>query len=79
MGGVLTYGGDNNFGIISEDKQADLEQLENELFQMRDIMNQMRVSQDTSAVLSHQAVNPSLLDRDNDQRSSLLSILSKVR
>ena len=67
VGGVLSYG-DDNYGVISEDKHADLEQLQNEVSQMRGIMNQMRMSQDTGgAITSNQAVMPNSIDNnDND-------------
>ena len=74
IGGVMAYGGDSNFGVISEDKHADIAQLKGEVDQIRNIMNQMRGSA-VNSELSLQAAPPT----NDDQRSSLLSILSKVR
>ena len=69
----MSYG-DINMGVISDDKQADIAQLQGEVDQIRSLMNQLRVSGDSG--LSMQAVPPNTID---DQRSSLLSILSKVK
>ena len=75
VGGVLSYGGDvNHFGVISEDKHADINQLTGEIDQIRNIMNQLRLSGDS--VLSPE---PNQRKTGEEERTSLLSILSKVK
>jgi len=69
----MSYGG-VNFGAISEDKHTDITQLKDEVDQIRIIMNQLRVSEDSAMSMQGVPVNSI-----NDQRSSLLSILSKVK
>ena len=72
MGGALSYG-EHNFGI-SNDKQTDINQLQGEVDQIKSIMNRLRASGDSA--LSMQPGHNNTVD---DQRSSLLSILSKVK
>ena len=81
QGGVLSYGDDGgsdnnlaNFGVISEEKHADINQLKGEIDQIRSIMNQLRVSGDSA--LSLEPNQPMTAD---EQRSSLLSNLSRVK
>ena len=71
----MSYG-DINLGVISEDKMTDIAQLQGEVDQIRGIMNQIRASDDSYTGVSNQPALPNTID---DNRSSLLSILSKVR
>lgn len=57
----MTYGTEANFGVISEDKHTDIAQLKGEVDQIRNIMNQLRVSGD-SATLSMEAVPAHTVD-----------------
>lgn len=61
--------------MISDEKHADIDQLKGEIDQIRTIMNQLRASGDSTLSLEPQQ-KPRVAD---DQRSSLLSILSKVK
>lgn len=69
---MLAYGGDGQ-GTISAEKQADIGALRDEVDQIRSIMNQLRYSGASSGSQPRLAASP------NEQRSSLLSFLSKVR
>lgn len=60
--------------MISEDKHADINQLQGEVDQIRNIMNQLRVSGDSALSLE-----PNQPKTAEEERTSLLSILSKVK
>ena len=66
MEGTLTYGLNN----VKDDKQADIEQLQEEVDQLRSIMNQMRMSNDLTNQPNKSA---------HSARESLISMISKVR
>ena len=61
---LLSYGGDQNYGIISEEKFLDIAQLQGEVDQIRNIMNQYRNS--ATSAKSAEPVPPSSIINDDE-------------